>query len=83
MIEKNTVNAYTNIEKINSKVTTPAVLYRTTSQETKKPKELERNKELGLNTDKTYHRRKTDVTLFANAAFCGGVFKNAIPGQSI
>lgn len=33
--------------------------------------------------DSQHWRKKTDVTLFANASFNGGVFLNAIPGQSI
>lgn len=33
--------------------------------------------------DNQHWRKKTDVTLFANASFNGGVFLNAIPGQSI
>ena len=33
--------------------------------------------------DYQYHRKKTDVTLFANATFNAGVFLNAVPGQSI
>lgn len=30
-----------------------------------------------------YNRRKTDLTMFANATFTGGVFVNGFPGQSI
>jgi hypothetical protein len=30
-----------------------------------------------------YHRKKTDLTQFANATFTGGVFVNGYPGQSI
>jgi len=33
--------------------------------------------------DLQHRRKKTDVTLFANASFNGGVFLNAVPGQSI
>jgi hypothetical protein len=33
--------------------------------------------------DFQHNRKKTDVTLFANASFNGGVFLNAVPGQSI
>ena len=30
-----------------------------------------------------YNRKKTDLTMFANATFTGGVFVNGFPGQSI
>ena len=30
-----------------------------------------------------FKKKKTDITMFANASFNGGVFVNPVPGQSI
>ena len=49
-------------------------------------KNLNLSNPIGQNTvpqNAAYHRKKTDLTLYANATFSGGVFLNSIPGQSV